>query len=104
MANPFDNEDGSFFVLVNDENQHSLWPAFAEVADGWRVVFGESSRKNCIDYVEENWTDLRPQSLVDDMNKDAPNKDAVNKATVHQPARNENDANKQDIESAQSAR
>jgi MbtH protein len=99
MANPFDNEDGSFFVLVNDENQHSLWPAFAEVPDGWRVVFGESARKDCIDYVEENWTDLRPQSLIDDMNKDA-----VNKTAVHQPTVNESTANKQDVESAQAAR
>jgi MbtH protein len=96
MANPFDNEDGSFFVLVNDENQHSLWPAFAEVPNGWRVVFGESPRKDCIDYVEKNWTDLRPQSLIDAMNKDAANKQDV--------ADKQSTANTQDVESAQAAR
>lgn len=41
-ANPFDDADGRFFVLVNDENQHSLWPAFAEVPYGWRIVFGDA--------------------------------------------------------------
>ncbi|MEO3754761.1 MbtH family protein [Streptomyces sp. B6B3] len=67
MENPFDDEDGSFLVLVNDENQHSLWPAFAEVPAGWKSVFGESTRKACLEYIEENWTDMRPQSLIDAM-------------------------------------
>lgn len=44
MTNPFDDEDGRFFVLVNDENQHSLWPTFAEIPAGWNKVFGEDSR------------------------------------------------------------
>ncbi|WP_416963491.1 MbtH family protein [Streptomyces sp. Agncl-13] len=69
-GNPFDDEDGRFFVLVNDEEQHSLWPTFAEVPDGWRVVFGEDGRKECLDYVEENWKDLRPKSLQDAMAAD----------------------------------
>lgn len=64
MTNPFDNEDGSFFVLVNDEGQHSLWPAFAEVPGGWTRVHGEATRQECLAYVEENWTDLRPKSLI----------------------------------------
>ncbi|KOG89240.1 MbtH family protein [Streptomyces varsoviensis] len=68
MTNPFDDENGSFLVLVNEENQHSLWPAFAEVPAGWRVVFGEDIREACLAYIEENWTDMRPQSLIDEMN------------------------------------
>jgi MbtH protein len=66
-TNPFDDEDGSFFVLVNDEHQHSLWPAFIEVPAGWTVVHGEDSRAACLDYVERNWTDMRPRSLVEAM-------------------------------------
>lgn len=69
MANPFDNESGTFLVLVNDENQHSLWPAFAEVPAGWMSVFGEESRKACMDYIEENWTDMRPKSLIEEMDR-----------------------------------
>ncbi|MGW0178692.1 MbtH family protein [Nocardia sp. NPDC003345] len=64
-TNPFDDEDGRFLVLVNDERQHSLWPAFAEVPTGWQVVFGESTRTACLEYVERNWTDMRPGSLRD---------------------------------------
>ncbi|MFI7386426.1 MbtH family protein [Streptomyces sp. NPDC049813] len=62
-SNPFDNDEGRFFVLVNDEEQHSIWPTFADVPAGWRVVFGESGRQECLTYVEENWLDLRPKSL-----------------------------------------
>ncbi|MEV7244746.1 MULTISPECIES: MbtH family protein [unclassified Streptomyces] len=62
-VNPFDDESGRFFVLVNDEEQYSLWPAFAEIPEGWRVVFGEEGRAECLDFVEKNWTDMRPRSL-----------------------------------------
>lgn len=67
MTNPFDNEDGTFLVLVNDEGQHSLWPAFAEIPQGWTSVYGEESRKACLEYVDEHWTDLRPKSLIREM-------------------------------------
>ena len=71
MTNPFDNEDGKFFVLVNDEGQHSLWPTFADVPAGWQVVFGEDSKAACLEYVEQNWTDMRPNSLIRAMEADA---------------------------------
>lgn len=69
-TNPFDDENGRFYVLANDEDQHSLWPSFAAVPDGWRVVFGEESRADCLKYVEENWTDIRPKSLREAMAAD----------------------------------
>lgn len=62
-TNPFDDENGTFHVLVNDEEQHSLWPAFAELPAGWRSVFGEASRADCLAYVEQNWADIRPRTL-----------------------------------------
>jgi MbtH protein len=64
MANPFEDENGSYLILVNDENQHSLWPADIDVPEGWRTVFGASSRPECLAYVDENWTDMRPASLI----------------------------------------
>ncbi|KOG90235.1 MbtH family protein [Streptomyces varsoviensis] len=70
MTNPFDNENGTFLVLVNDEGQHSLWPAFAEVPEGWDVVHSEDTRAACIAYIEENWTDMRPKSLIAEMEDD----------------------------------
>lgn len=67
MTNPFDDETGTFHVLVNHEGQHSLWPAFAAVPDGWTVALSESTRAEALAYVEANWTDLRPRSLVEAM-------------------------------------
>ncbi|MFE6158656.1 MbtH family protein [Streptomyces sp. NPDC056486] len=66
-TNPFDDDNGRFHVLVNEEGQHSLWPAFSPVPDGWRAVFGESSRAECLDYVEASWVDMRPRSLREAM-------------------------------------
>jgi len=66
-SNPFDDEDGTFYVLINDEEQHSLWPAFAPVPAGWTVVFGENTRAECLAYVEQNWADIRPKSLRDSL-------------------------------------
>ncbi len=60
--NPFDDPDGTFLVLVNGEEQHSLWPAQLAVPAGWRVVHGEDGRQACLDYIEQHWTDLRPLS------------------------------------------
>ncbi|MCI4040037.1 MbtH family protein [Streptomyces sp. TRM75563] len=66
-TNPFDDETGTFHVLVNDEDQHSLWPSFAAVPDGWRIALGAEDRATCLAYIEENWTDLRPRSLREAM-------------------------------------
>lgn len=66
-SNPFDDENGTFYVLVNAEGQHSLWPTFADVPAGWHVVFDAAGREECLSYVEENWADLRPNSLREAM-------------------------------------
>jgi MbtH protein len=63
MANPFDDENGRFLVLVNEEGQHSLWPVFAEVPAGWTITHGPAGRAEAIAHIEEHWTDLRPLSL-----------------------------------------
>lgn len=63
MPNPFDDETAEFVVLVNAEEQHSLWPASVVTPDGWRTVFGVDSRAACSQYVEAHWTDQRPASL-----------------------------------------
>lgn len=67
MTNPFDDPEGTFHVLVNAEGQHSLWPSFAPVPAGWTATVRDASRDECIAYVEEHWTDLRPRSLVEAM-------------------------------------
>ncbi|MEV0569335.1 MbtH family protein [Dactylosporangium sp. CA-152071] len=67
--NPFDDPEGTFLVLVNDEGQHSLWPVFANVPAGWTKVFGEAGREECLEYIEKNWTDMRPKSLIEAMER-----------------------------------
>ncbi|WP_046727041.1 MbtH family protein [Streptomyces humi] len=64
MTNPFEDENGTYKVLVNDENQHSLWPAWIDVPAGWTVVLGDADRQSCLAFIEENWTDIRPASLL----------------------------------------
>jgi MbtH protein len=60
-----------YLVLTNEEGQHSLWPVFADVPDGWEVIFGEAGRQDCLDFIEKNWTDMRPNSLIKAMEADA---------------------------------
>ena len=62
-VNPFDDDSATFLVLMNDEEQHSLWPASNEVPAGWRVVYGEAERAACLEYIDQNWPDIRPKSL-----------------------------------------
>jgi len=70
VSNPFDDESGSFLVLINGEGQYSLWPTFADVPKGWNSVFGPENRGACLQYVEQHWTDMRPKSLVRFMEND----------------------------------
>ncbi|MEU4893438.1 MbtH family protein [Streptomyces sp. NPDC044780] len=63
-TNPFEDPEGTYHVLVNDEGQHSLWPAFVEVPDGWRTVLTDATRDAALEYVNTHWTDMRPKSLT----------------------------------------
>lgn len=62
--NPFDDPDGEFLVLVNEEGQFSLWPSFCDVPPGWSVDRERGARQDCVDHIERNWVDMRPNSLV----------------------------------------
>jgi len=64
MTNPFDDEDGTYAVLVNARGQHSLWPALADTPAGWTPVHGPAGRAACLEYVNAHWTDLRPRDLA----------------------------------------
>ncbi|MBM6549482.1 MbtH family protein [Marinomonas ostreistagni] len=61
QVNPFDDETQTFYVLVNHLLQHSLWPTFAQMPAGWKSVFGPASHGECLAYVTQHWTDIRPQ-------------------------------------------
>lgn len=63
MANPFEGDEDNYRVLVNTEGQYSLWPAFRNVPPGWVAVGPTGARRHCLDWIEMQWTDLRPRSL-----------------------------------------
>lgn len=65
--NPFDDPEGTFLVLVNDERQYSLWPSFADVPAGWGVALAATDRQSALAYVDEHWTDMQPRSLAESM-------------------------------------
>jgi MbtH protein len=67
MTNPFEDENGTYIVLINDEGQYSLWPSFIEIPTGWTTVHEPDTRQACLDYISQNWTDMRPISLIRSM-------------------------------------
>ncbi|MDR6474425.1 MbtH protein [Burkholderia sp. OAS925] len=57
------DENSNFVVVVNDEEQYSIWPDYKAIPAGWREA-GKSGRKDeCLQWIDEVWTDMRPLSL-----------------------------------------
>jgi MbtH protein len=71
MTNPFEDENGEYLVLVNEEGQFSLWPAFIDIPLGWSATGPRGERTVCLAWIDEHWTDMRPLSLVRQMEEDA---------------------------------
>ena len=55
--------EATFKVVINHEEQYSLWAADRPVPKGWHEAGYEGTRKQCLDHIEEVWTDMRPLSL-----------------------------------------
>jgi len=60
---PFDREDTVFHVVVNHEEQYSIWPEYKEIPQGWRAVGVTGPKADCLAHIEAVWTDMRPLSL-----------------------------------------
>ena len=59
-----DTEDASIYkVVVNHEEQYSIWPSHRENPLGWRDVGKVGVKAECLEYIKEVWTDMRPLSL-----------------------------------------
>lgn len=80
--NPFDDENGTFYALVNAEGQYSLWPVFAAVPAGWSVSHGPDSRPACLSHIEAKWTDMRPASLVALMRRDLDDRSRIDRGRI----------------------
>ena len=66
MERPRDDEQEDrtvYKVVINHEEQYSIWPADRELPLGWNSVGKSGAKQECLDYIEEVWTDMRPLSL-----------------------------------------
>ncbi|MDG5498196.1 MbtH family NRPS accessory protein [Marinobacter sp. BGYM27] len=59
----FDNDDTLFQVVINPEEQYSIWPDYKALPDGWKAVGVKGNKQTCLSHIEEVWTDMRPLSL-----------------------------------------
>lgn len=57
------NDQTRYKVVINHEEQYSIWPASRENPAGWNDAGKSGSKQECLDYIKEAWTDMRPQSL-----------------------------------------
>lgn len=58
-----DNENTEFFVLLNEQEQYSIWPSYRSIPDGWSEAGMKGNKQDCLQYINENWTDMRPKRL-----------------------------------------
>ena len=56
-----------FLVVVNDEEQYSVWPQNTALPVGWKTVGMQGSKEHCLAEIKTLWTDMRPLSLRDQM-------------------------------------
>lgn len=72
MPNTGRNLDGdpSYKVVVNHEEQYSIWPADKANPPGWSTAEKEGTRDECLAYVEQVWIDMRPLSLRKEMDRE----------------------------------
>jgi MbtH protein len=64
MTNPMESEtEITYIVVVNDEEQYSIWPAWRDLPKGWRDAGKRGVKDECLDHIKEHWTDMRPLSL-----------------------------------------
>ena len=72
MAEQSDWQDGELKVVVNHEEQYSIWPADRDPPLGWREAGKQGTKAECLAYIEEVWADMRPLSLRKKMDESPP--------------------------------
>ncbi|RPI02127.1 MAG: MbtH family protein [Calditrichaeota bacterium] len=67
-----EREDTTVYnVVMNHEEQYSIWPVDKEIPLGWKTVGKSGPKQECLDYIKEVWTDMRPLSLRKKMQEQA---------------------------------
>ena len=62
-----DDDDSRYLVVVNDEEQYSIWPAEQNTPDGWHETGTSGTKQECLEHIDRVWTDMRPLSLRREM-------------------------------------
>ncbi|WP_394833992.1 MbtH family NRPS accessory protein [Pendulispora rubella] len=57
------DDDTTFDVVINDEEQYSIWPSYKAIPAGWKAVGKQGKKAECLAYIDVTWTDMRPLSL-----------------------------------------
>jgi uncharacterized protein YbdZ (MbtH family) len=78
-------DDSRYEVVVNHEEQYSIWPEGREIPLGWRAAGKVGTRAECLAYIEHVWTDMRPLSLREAMKRLAESPEASEDAAPHSP-------------------
>lgn len=84
----YDEEDTTIYnVVVNHEEQYSIWPADMPIPNGWKEAGKQGLKPVCLEFVKEVWTDMRPLSLRKRMEEAEKARAAEAKAEKPKPAR-----------------
>lgn len=58
-----------YLILINNEEQYSLWPSYLAIPNGWKAIGKERTKDECLSYIEKTWIDMRPLSLRKQMKR-----------------------------------
>ena len=61
------SEEANLMVVINHEEQYSLWPIDRELPLGWSDAGKRGTKTECLEYIDQTWTDMRPRSLREKM-------------------------------------
>ena len=64
-----DRDDTEYVVVMNDEEQYSIWPTHKALPLGWRDTGVRGSKQTCLDHIDQVWVDMRPKSLREAMER-----------------------------------
>jgi len=65
-----DEEDNTIYLVVmNHEEQYSIWPDYKAIPNGWKAVGKSGNKQECLNYIKDVWTDMRPLSLRKQMER-----------------------------------
>jgi MbtH protein len=63
MLNHEEEDNNVYLVVINHEEQYSIWPDYKEIPNGWKAAGKSGAKADCLNYIKDVWTDMRPLSL-----------------------------------------